>query len=360
MNTEPYGLVLSGGGAKGAYHVGVIKALAESGIRIKALAGASIGALNGAVVAAAPDMGEAALRLERIWHELAKAPPLRAKSLGYYTVLLTSFGLSLSFAGSLIARAMLAAGSARKLASLASNEEEDGLLSSQPLIEILEKYVDIDNLQKGLEFHVSVYPNPAGGSLHALAEVVFAEIGLCDTRLSEFKHLQSIPREQQRALLMASAALPLLYSSREVDGIKYSDGGQGGWHSVQGNTPIKPLLAAGVKNVIVSHLSDGSLWNRNDFPEATIIEIRPQRTIARGKLDMISFNPANIHSWMTQGYEDTLATIRKIQRPLDALSYARSSAAALMDSLSEYDALDAETRSVMSRVRARKNLPTTD
>ena len=47
------GLVLSGGGAKGAYHVGVIKALYELGIQIDMLSGASIGALNGAVLLSA-------------------------------------------------------------------------------------------------------------------------------------------------------------------------------------------------------------------------------------------------------------------------------------------------------------------
>ena len=45
------GLVLSGGGAKGAYQVGVCKALAELGTQVDMIAGASIGALNGGVLA---------------------------------------------------------------------------------------------------------------------------------------------------------------------------------------------------------------------------------------------------------------------------------------------------------------------
>ena len=60
------GLVLSGGGAKGAYQVGVVKALAEAGVRVDAVAGASIGALNGAIVAAAPSLADAAERLETV------------------------------------------------------------------------------------------------------------------------------------------------------------------------------------------------------------------------------------------------------------------------------------------------------
>lgn len=45
------GLVLSGGGGRGAYEVGVIKALNEAGINFQLVAGTSVGALNGALVA---------------------------------------------------------------------------------------------------------------------------------------------------------------------------------------------------------------------------------------------------------------------------------------------------------------------
>lgn len=46
-----YGLVLEGGGAKGAYHIGAYKAIMEEGIEIRGIAGTSVGALNGALIA---------------------------------------------------------------------------------------------------------------------------------------------------------------------------------------------------------------------------------------------------------------------------------------------------------------------
>ena len=49
MEEKEYGLVLAGGGTKGAYEVGVWKALKEMNINITAVVGASIGALNGAL-----------------------------------------------------------------------------------------------------------------------------------------------------------------------------------------------------------------------------------------------------------------------------------------------------------------------
>lgn len=45
------GLVLEGGGAKGAYHMGVYKALVDEGVEINGVTGTSIGALNGAMIA---------------------------------------------------------------------------------------------------------------------------------------------------------------------------------------------------------------------------------------------------------------------------------------------------------------------
>lgn len=44
--SKEYGLVLEGGGAKGAYQIGAWKALKEAGVKINAVAGTSVGALR--------------------------------------------------------------------------------------------------------------------------------------------------------------------------------------------------------------------------------------------------------------------------------------------------------------------------
>lgn len=46
-----YGLTLEGGGARGAYHIGAVKALIENGYEFKAVVGTSIGAINAAFIA---------------------------------------------------------------------------------------------------------------------------------------------------------------------------------------------------------------------------------------------------------------------------------------------------------------------
>ena len=46
-----YGLALGGGGTKGAYHLGVWKALCDMNINVCAVTGCSIGSVNGALFA---------------------------------------------------------------------------------------------------------------------------------------------------------------------------------------------------------------------------------------------------------------------------------------------------------------------
>ncbi len=49
-DTMKYGLILEGGGAKGSYQIGAVRALNEMGYEFKGVAGTSIGALNGALI----------------------------------------------------------------------------------------------------------------------------------------------------------------------------------------------------------------------------------------------------------------------------------------------------------------------
>mgnify|MGYP002802456739 FL=1 len=60
-----YGIVLEGGGAKGAYQIGAWRALREAGVKIRGVAGASVGALNGALMC----MGDLELA-ESVWRDL--------------------------------------------------------------------------------------------------------------------------------------------------------------------------------------------------------------------------------------------------------------------------------------------------
>ena len=335
------GLVLSGGGAKGAYQAGVLRALNDMQVPIGAVSGASIGALNGAIVAAAPTQEIAARHLQELWNELAHVSPLRlgrgSLRVPAYLVMLASFGTPLGgitgwatrMATSPVIQSLLTA------AGLHFTEEqakEEGLLSNHNVQLLIDRYMPADGLPNRLPLYVSVYPTQDAG--RDLLRVLGASFGVGDTRSSEFLHIQSLPIAHQKNALLASAALPLLYSHEEIRGTRYTDGGQGGWRDAQGNTPITPLLETGFEHIVVTHLEDGSLWNRHKFPNASVIEIRPAgKGITRngGVRDVLGFDNALIPSWMEQGYEDTLSCIGRIKETLDAHAELARATKALED-----------------------------
>jgi NTE family protein len=65
----PVAFVLSGGGNLGALQIGMLRALAERGIRPDLILGCSVGAINGAALAEDPSP-DGVGRMERLWREL--------------------------------------------------------------------------------------------------------------------------------------------------------------------------------------------------------------------------------------------------------------------------------------------------
>ena len=70
MTAPQTAFVLGGGGVLGAAEVGMLRALVEAGVQPDVVLGTSIGALNGAFLAADPTV-EATRRLAGLWEELA-------------------------------------------------------------------------------------------------------------------------------------------------------------------------------------------------------------------------------------------------------------------------------------------------
>ena len=363
------GLVLSGGGAKGAYQAGVLRALTEEGVVATHVAGASIGALNGALVAAAPTQQAAVEHLQQLWNALAQQSPLQAdasalqrlaQSVPAYVTLLVSFGMTPAALQPLIAllaalrplgpMALKAAPVARLTARLPSlpaawreallshlpllekllpgPDAVSGWLSNQPVKALLDEYLPAGGLPARVPLYVSLYPTE--DTALDLMKLACAEMGLSQTPDSHFVHVQALPADEQKKALMASAALPLLFTPQAVNGQLYSDGGQGGWATLQGNTPIEPLLQAGCRAVVVTHLEDGSLWSRRSFAQqAEIIEIRPSGIRRKGRVrDVLGFDNRLIADWMEQGWQDTRACLGRIRDVLQAHAALHASARA--------------------------------
>ena len=357
------GLVLSGGGAKGAYQVGMLKALYEQGVTIDAISGASIGALNGAILASSPSLAEGVARLQNLWNTLADTSPLKLNR-PHYLTLLASAGLSVygsAYLNGFVSKLdLLTRRFHIALPSLSSGLNKalnSGLLSDAPLQALMDEYLQTNDLMNGTPLYISVYQS-GGGVLDAV-KVAAAELGLKDTEPSTFFHIQSLPADQQKSLLLASAALPMIFSPKEIDDVSYSDGGQGGWQNMQGNTPAQPLVDAGCNLLIVSHLSDGALWSRRDFPDTTVLEIRPQSTLSRdtgylgSSKDLLGFDASKIPSWIEQGYQDTLIGLKPVIEALQARGEWQTSLHTIIDSERNNSTADAQLENAMMRLKSK-------
>ena len=229
------------------------------------------------------------------------------------------------------------------------------LLSDEPLTALMDHYLDTDALADGLPLYVSLYPTRKGACRILLTAFVLNWVSE-PRKTTVFQHIQSLPRGQQKEALLASAALPLLFRPREVQGTMFGDGGMGGWRNMQGNTPVTPLVDAGCNMVIVTHLSDGSLWDRQAFPDTTILEIRPRKRLkyagdGGNSGGLLSFTSAHTDAWRQQGYEDTMLAMEHIRKPLAARQALTRSEAVLQKSLDITEEADLALRNAMARIK---------
>ena len=218
-----HALVLSGGGARGAYQVGVLKALAEDvppGTNpFRVVTGLSVGAINAAVLAeGADDFPRASAKLERLW-----------RGLHCREVYETSW-------------AALGARTARWLGALAFGwagaTPPRSLLDASPLARLLAREIDFDRVNAMAE----------GDALDALAITASSyRTGKAVTFFSG-----SVPTDDWRRArrtgqrvcmgaehVLASAALPAVFPSVRVGDAWYGDG------ALRQVAPLSPAIHLG-------------------------------------------------------------------------------------------------------------------
>lgn len=212
MSTEmKTGLVLSGGGAVGAYQAGVVKALAECGAQISMVSGVSIGALNGAIIAASPDLSEAAARLEALWKYLGENQVLSVNRSVYFSLLKKLFqAMNLcqipGRAGVLLTTLL------RHISTINGfeNPMAQPLLSDGPLTGLMDHYLDTDALSDGLPLYVSLYPTEGECRILSTAFVLNWVPELQKLRFSAYP--EPAPRAAERSLTGVSSTAPAVPS----------------------------------------------------------------------------------------------------------------------------------------------------
>ena len=258
-----HGLVLSGGGARGAYQVGVLKALAEdvpAGTNpFRVVTGLSVGAINAVVLAeGADDFPRAAAKLEAIWRSLHCA-----------SVYETGWGtLGKRTAGWLGAAAFGWAGA----------KAPRSLLDAQPLARLLTENVDFARVNAMAE----------GDALDALAITASSyQTGKAVTFFSG-----SVPTDDWRRArrtgrrvrmgpehVLASAALPAVFASIPIDGEWFGDG------ALRQVAPLSPAIHLGCDRLFLIGARDLDVGAPPAMPDA-----HPTLGLIGGQLLDIVFN----------------------------------------------------------------------
>lgn len=293
MKKTKLGVVLSGGGAKGAYETGFLKALAEFDIQPNAIAGTSIGALNGAIYSAKKDTKQSAKLLEYLWNDLANSNVLEVDKTKAVKNLIEVFSYFAPMPVSKLAKIAMTV--------VNGGKSQEGLLTQLPIVDRLKKYAPTSELKNGLPFYIGMTKAQGNGK----DLINFSGFGNED---AEFKKVQDLKEEDMHKAIMASAALPVLFDGLEVEGEVYRDGCLGSTDNEWGNTPAKPLITEEkCTHLVVCHLNEGSFFNRNDplFKDIPIIEIRPENGTFLSALDPLRFSIDKIDKWVEQGYKDS-------------------------------------------------------
>lgn len=224
--------MLSGGGMRGAYEVGVVAGLVDV-LRdtphrkplFDLFSGTSVGAINATYFAANADQADhGAERLAALWENLRLSDHARVRPLGLW-----SSGLK------------------RRLDRLTSGERlGTSLLDTRAIEIVIRRAVDWDKLHR----------NIASGRVHAL---MIAALQVATGRTTVFAEhapgVQLHPAQDERRVtsigpitadhVLASAAIPLLFPTRRVGDHYYCDGG------LRFNTPIAPAIRAGAEKLVV-------------------------------------------------------------------------------------------------------------
>ena len=341
-NKVKIGLVLSGGGARGAYEVGVMKYMSEIGMFPGAYSGNSIGALNGMILAGSDSFSQGVQNLLDIWENINSEDMLKIDMLKIDPYTLISLALLVQFPQFAILIDRLKPQLKEFIPFIERSHK--GLLDETPIRNLLENV----NITQTVPLWVALYPAQGSTIKHSIMaafQSLAAKLKLTDWQKPHFIKIQSLEPQERVEAILGSAALPILFAAKVIDGKPYVDGGLSG---LEGNTPITPLIEKEHCQVcIVTHLTDGSLWDRNSFPDSMITEIRPQKLIHPEGLakTIMNFSGKRIAEWIEQGYEDAKICIGDVVDWLDLVyrfNKAKERQQKAMTSLVSPDKLDME------------------
>lgn len=252
MKNGKRGIVLSGGGTKGAYEIGVWRALRELSVDYQIVTGTSIGSINGAMMA----MGDFD-KAEQVWRsmvmgDLMQEPPQEKG------VMRTVFE---TFFPSREARW-------KKLI--------DGAVDNSPFLDFVNDHVDEEKVRA--------------------SEV---DYGLVTVRARDRKAFEltkaEIPQNRLKEYIVASSSVYPVFPMHRIEGEYYIDG------MYHDNLPIRLAESMGATELIVV-----DLHQKPQHPEyagrANVMYLTPSEDLG----GILQFDRKKIDENMEMGYQDTI------------------------------------------------------
>jgi NTE family protein len=230
MSQPSQALVLSGGGARGAYQAGALQGLLDLGFPgdgpgFEIVVGSSAGAINAAAVAAYADELEVGVaRLTELWCSVEPQQVFRTdlRSLGGIGV---RWIRDLSFGGIL-----------RKVSP-------KSLLDTAPLGPFLSEHIPFERIDRNIESGVLRAFATSATDLYTADGVVFLD---AKPDVPTWKRGRwSVERVRIRLEhVLASSAIPVFFPSIEIEGRHFGDG------SVRNTAPLSPAINLGADRIV--------------------------------------------------------------------------------------------------------------
>ncbi|MBP3544265.1 MAG: patatin-like phospholipase family protein [Lachnospiraceae bacterium] len=257
--SKEYGLVLEGGGARGAYQIGAWRALREAGVKIKGVSGTSVGALNGALVC----MGDLE-KAEEVWENISYSQVMSVED---------------EFMERIMSRDFKNLNHVELITNVLLYLSEGGI-DVTPLRELIDTHIDEDRIRFGdIEFFFQVF------SATELKELEIEARELPDGELAD--------------MVLASAYFPV-FKKEKIKGDRLIDGG------MFNNVPIDSLVKRGYTDIISIRIYGIGLEKPIRLPEeARVTEIAPRVELG----NILEFDSKKSRRNMKIGYYDAMRVL---------------------------------------------------
>jgi len=251
------GIALGSGGSKGAYQVGFFQAIKEMKMPYQVITGASIGAINGAIM-----VTQDLPLLENLWHNMELKKIMK-------------YGINLDL------DEILKSDKAELLRFIASYIKNRGINIS-PFKELIAKYLDVDKiLASPIEFGITVATHP---------KLVGKDIVV-----------KQYPKEKIPEYLLASASCFPAFPVTKIDGESYIDG------AYYDRLPIDLAWELGAQHVIAVDLNNQRYSHPEYLDHAKVTYIRSYHDLGPFML----IKPEVLARNIRLGYLDTMKKFEK-------------------------------------------------